>query len=253
MVSANLAAAPSAHPGPAAADVAGVSLMPEVHRLVTIADCEGREYCSRIEDVGEALLVLARPLTLPIEHEFEIGSQLFVSWPDPEGLTLATVRLVHTRVREHLGLWVTRVEELSRQQRRQFVRVPALGPIELAATGGAPGAAFAHVAGQLLDLSEAGLRCALAEADAEAVADAPAVLASFTLAGNRFTIQASVLRVMAARRDEQLSQCVLTFDIGEQEAAELRRRVFQEQLRARRRGGAALASLRASDSAGAPR
>ncbi len=213
--------------------------MPEVHRLVTIADSEGREYCSRIEDVGEALLVLARPLTLPVGHEFEIGRQLFVSWPDPDGLTLATVTLVHTRIREHLGLWVTRVEDLHRQQRRQFVRAPALGPIELAATGGEPGAPFAHVAGQLLDLSEAALRCALADADAEAVADAPALLASFTLAGNRFTIPATVLRVEATRRDDTVRQCVLTFDIDEREAAELRRRVFQEQLRARQ-GSAAL-------------
>lgn len=227
--------------------------MPEVHRLVTIADFEGREYCSRIEDVGEALLVLARPLTLPIGHEFEIGRQLFVSWPDPDGLTLATVTLVDTRVREHLGLWVTRVEDLHRQQRRQFVRVPALGPIELVATGGAPGAAFAHVAGQLLDLSEAGLRCALAKADAEAVADAPALLASFSLDGNRFTIPATVLRVEATRRDKQVWQCVLTFDIDEQGAAELRRRVFGEQLRTRRRGSAAPAPLSTADSAAAQR
>lgn len=218
---------------------AGVSLMPEVHRLVTITDFEGREYCSRIEDVGDGVLVLARPLTLPIEHEFGIGRQLFVSWPDPEGLTLGTVTLVHTRTREHLGLWATRVEELHRQQRRQFVRVPALGPIELAATGGEPGAPFAHVAGHLLDLSEAGLRCALADADAEAVAGAPELLASFTLDGNRFTVPAVLLRVESARREDRVSQCVLTFDIDERNAAELRRLVFKEQLRVRQRGSAA--------------
>jgi hypothetical protein len=208
--------------------------MPEVHRLVTIADEDGHEFCSRVEDVGDGILVLARPLTLPLEHQFDIGRPLLVSWPDPEGLTGAIVRLVGTRAREHLGLWVTEVDELYRQQRRQFVRVPALGPIELVAAGGEPGEPFPHVAGHLLDLSEAALRCALRSADAEAVADATNLLASFTLDGDRFTLPVTMLRAEPSRRDEQVLECVLTFRIDDREAAELRRRVFLEQLRLRR-------------------
>jgi hypothetical protein len=208
--------------------------MPEVHRLVTIADEDGHEFCSRVEDVGDGVLVLARPLTLPLEHQFDIGRPLLVSWPDPEGLTGAIVRLVGTRAREHLGLWVTEVDELYRQQRRQFVRVPALGPIELVAAGGEPGEPFPHVAGHLLDLSEAALRCALRSADAEAVAGATNLLASFTLDGDRFTLPVTMLRAEPSRRDEQVLECVLTFRIDDREAAELRRRVFLEQLRLRR-------------------
>jgi len=44
----------------------------------------------------------------------------------------------------------------------------------------------------------------------------------------------SLLRTEPSRRDDQLAECVLTFDIDEREAAELRRRVFAEQLRLRR-------------------
>lgn len=208
--------------------------MPEVHRLVTIADEDGHEFCSRVEDVGDGMLVLARPLTLPLEHQFDIGRPLLVSWPDPEGLTVAIVKLVGTRARGHLGLWVTEVEELYRQQRRQFVRVPALGPIELAATGGEPGEPFPHVAGHLLDLSEAALRCALRPADAEAVAGAANLLASFALDGDRFTLPVTMLRSEPSRRDERVLECVLTFRIDDRGAAELRRRVFLEQLRLRR-------------------
>ncbi len=201
---------------------------------MTITDFDGREYCSRVEDVADGMLTLARPLTLPVEHQFAIGQPLLVSWPDPDGLTLATVTLVETRLREHLGLWLTAVEDLRRQQRRQFVRVPALGPIELVATGGEPGRPFPHVAGQLLDVSEAALRCALRATDAEAVADGSELLASFPLAEARFTVPARMLRTEASRRDDGLTECVLAFDIGERESAELRRLVFAEQLRLRR-------------------
>jgi c-di-GMP-binding flagellar brake protein YcgR len=201
--------------------------MPGVHRLVTITDSDGREYCSRVEDVGDGLLVFARPLTLPVEHEFAVGQPLLASWPDPDGLTLATVTLIETRAREHLGLWVTAVEDLRRQQRRQYVRVPAAGPLELTATEGGP------IAGRLLDVSEAALRCALRTADAEAMAGAPGLLASFTLAEARFSVPATLLRTEPSRRDDQLAECVLTFDMDEREAAELRRRVFAEQLRLR--------------------
>ena len=202
--------------------------MPPVHRLVTITDSDGREYCSRVEDVGDGVLVFARPLTLPVEHEFAVGQPLLASWPDPDGLVLATVTLIETRAREHLGLWVTAVEDLRRQQRRQYVRVPALGPLELASTGGE------QVSGQLLDVSEAALRCALRIADAEAATNVAGLLAGFTLAETRFSVPATLLRTEPSRKDDQLAECVLTFDIDEREAAELRRRVFAEQLRLRR-------------------
>lgn len=210
--------------------------MPAIHRLVTITDQDGREYPSRVEDVGDGMLTLARPLSLPLEHEFQLGQSLLASWPDPDGLTAATVRLTGTRMREHLGLWVTAVEELHRRQRRKFVRVPALGPIELMTIGGEAGQPFAHVAGHLLDVSEAGLRCALRTSDAEALAGAPGLLASFALAETRFTVPAATLRTEASRKDDQLTECVLTFEIDEREAAELRRMVFAEQLRLRRPG-----------------
>ena len=208
--------------------------MPGVHRLVTITDLDGREFCSRVEDVGDGTLLLARPLTLPLEHQFEIGQPLLVSWPDPEGLTLATVTLLETQAREHLGLWLTAVTDLRRQQRRQFVRVRALGPIELVAPAGNPGEPFPHVAGHLLDVSEAALRCTLRTTDAEALLSRPGLVASFELAEVRFTVPVTMLRTEPSRKDDQSTDCVLTFDIDDRDASELRRRVFAEQLRLRR-------------------
>lgn len=224
---------PTAQPGRLAADLSRVSPLPGIHRLVTIADLDGREFRSRVEDGDGRVLVLARPLTLPLEHDFELGRELLVSWPDPGGVTVATARLVDKRARGSLGLWVTElIGDPVRHQRRQFVRVPAIGPIELMVAGGEPGAPFAHVAGYLLDISEAALRCALRTTDAESVLGAEALLGSFELDGTRFTLAATVLRAASAREDEH--EFVLEFQIDERSADELRRRVFAEQLRAHR-------------------
>lgn len=209
--------------------------LPAVHHLVTVCDIDGREFASRIEDVGPGLLVLARPLTLPLEHDFEVGRLLFVSWPDLNGLTTATGRLIGTRTRGSLGLWaVQQIGELTRHQRRAFVRVPALGPMELTATG-APGEPFPHLAGHLLDISEAALRCALREADARLLASSMELTVGFSLDDRRFTLPASVLRTIPDRRDDSSVELVLTFSPSEADAADLRRRVFAEQLRQRRR------------------
>lgn len=208
--------------------------LPELHRLVTVSDLDGREFASRVEDVSPGLLVLARPLTLPLEHGFQLGRPLFVSWPDPDGLTSATGTLVATRARGPLGLWdVQQQGKLSRQQRRNFVRVPALGAMELVATG-EPGSPFPHLAGHLLDVSEAALRCALRPSDARLLAPSMELTASFSLDAHRFTLPAEVLRAEPGRRDENAVELVLTLEPSEAEAAELRRLIFTEQLRQRR-------------------
>ncbi len=208
--------------------------LPAVHHLVTVCDIDGREFASRVEDAGPGLLVLARPLTLPLEHDFEVGRLLFVSWPDLTGLTTATGTLIGTRARGSLGLWVVQqLGELSRQQRRQFVRVPAMGPMELIATGD-PGQPISHIAGHLLDLSEAALRCALRESDARLLASSMELTVGFDLDERRFTLPATILRGQPKRHDGDSVELVLTFRIDEAQAAELRRLIFAEQLRQRR-------------------
>jgi len=212
---------------------AGVLALPQIHRLVTIVDQDGREYCSRIEDVAPSMLVVARPLTLPVEHCIAPDSPLEVRWPDPAGLTIAPVRLRETVLRDTLGLWVTELDgELFRQQRRRFVRVSALGQLELMTPSGTP---FAHVAGYLLDVSEAALRCLLSAPDAELVGEATELLASFEFAGIRSTLPVSVLRAERSRRDENATELVLTFDLDERQSGLLRKQIFDEQLRARQR------------------
>lgn len=207
--------------------------LPVIHRLVTVCDVDGRRFASRIEDLADGVMVLARPLTLPLEHEFEVGRLLFISWPDPDGLTEATGKLIGARKRGSVGLWVVQqVGPLSRTQRRRYVRVPALGTIEIVATG-EPGAPFPHLAGHLIDVSEAAIRCALRADDARQLAPSMELTVGFDLGDKRFTLAATVLRAEPTRDEDEI-ELVLIFDIDDNDASELRRLIFAEQLRQRR-------------------
>jgi hypothetical protein len=209
--------------------------LPRVHRLVTISDDEGQDFCSRVEDVEDGQLTVARPLTLPLEHRFEVGNLVYVSWPDPAGLTSATTRLARSHTRGTLGLWELQVVgELHRDQRRQFVRVPALGQIELALVSEESGEKFPHVAGHLLDLSEAALRCALHAEDAGHFPQDADVLTSFALEERQFALPASVLKGERRRNDEDVVELVLSLRVVDPDASALRKLIFAEQLRQRR-------------------
>ncbi|MGI8666385.1 MAG: PilZ domain-containing protein [Jatrophihabitans sp.] len=214
---------------------------------MTIADLEGRAFRSRIEDVAGDCLVLARPLNLPVEHEFGIGETVLLSWPDPGGITSATTELIESTLRGPLGLWTVRViGDYRREQRRRFVRVPLAGPVRLvpvvgegeaAGSAGPAGpaclAGSVPVAGQLLDISEAALRCAVrADAVGGLTIEAEA-LVDFTLAHQDFSFTATVMKLQPDRRDQEAIEVVLVFEIGEEQAALLRRAVFAEQLRIR--------------------
>ena len=69
-----------------------------------MTDQLGRQYRSRIEDVGDGVLVLARPLDLPVEHEFGIGAPVLVSWPDQAGVVEVDTELLDSQLPGRLGL-----------------------------------------------------------------------------------------------------------------------------------------------------
>ncbi len=205
-------------------------------RLVTLTDGVGREFRSRIEDVSGDLLLLARPLELPAEHDFLIGAPVLVSWPEVDGYLTATTELIGHRRQAQVGLWVVRViGDYHRQQRRHFVRVPALGPVQLALIPETAGLPFSHIAGHLLDLSEAALRCAIRAEDAPGFGESAKLMTDFAIEDQRFSLPATVLKAELDRRDPGTVEVVLSYLIGEDQAAPLRRGVFAEQLRLRNR------------------
>lgn len=216
------------------ADELGVPTTPQVHCLVTLTDQLGRQYRSRIEDVGDGLLVLARPLDLPVEHEFGVGAPVLVSWSDPAGIVEADTELLDSQLPGRLGCWLVRELGPYRiQQRRQFVRVPVPGLARisvLAARSGQPGP---PLTARLVTLSEAAVRCALPAEQALGIGLGDPVSVEFALSGNEFELAASVLKLQPARHEDRVLELVLLFELDESTAAELRRLVFAEQLRQR--------------------
>jgi hypothetical protein len=214
--------------------------LPEIHHLVTIRDSNGRESLSRVEDVQDGVLVLARPLDLLVEHEFGIGETVLVSWPADSGVTTATTELLESRLHGRLGLWIVQViGPLRVEQRRRFVRVPAAGAIQLTITDdgkdGEPAERVENpqITGQLCSVSEGALRCVIAHAEAAPLAARVTLEARFEFGKQDFCLPALVLRAEPSHRDRNLIEVILLLQIDEDGAATLRRTVFAEQLRIR--------------------
>jgi c-di-GMP-binding flagellar brake protein YcgR len=203
-----------------------------VHCLVTLTDQLGRQFRSRIEDVGDDTLVLARPPDLPVEHAFGIGAPVLLSWPDRAGVVTVDTELVESQLPGRLGCWLVRVLGAYQiQQRRQFVRVPVAGLVRLSFAGA--DRAGGPLTARLMHVSEAALRCALPLDDAAGISLQDPAVVTFTMAASTFQFDASVLKLEPAARDKAAIELVLAFRIDESQAAALRRLVFAEQLRLR--------------------
>lgn len=212
----------------------GVPTTPQVHYLVTLTDQLGRQYRSRIEDLGDGLLVLARPLDLLVEHEFGVGAPVLVSWSDPAGIVEVDTELLDSQLPGRLGCWLVRELGPYRiQQRRQFVRVPVPGLVLISLLDPESGRPLPPLTARLVTLSEAALRCALPTDQAAGISVGDQASTEFTVSGTEFALVASVLKLEPARHEDGIRELVLLFEVDEAAAAELRRLVFAEQLRLR--------------------
>ena len=212
----------------------GVSTTPQVHCLVTLTDQLGRQYRSRIEDFDDGLLVLARPLDLPVEHEFGLGALVLVSWPDPTGIVEVDTELIDSQLPGRLGCWLVRELGPYRiQQRREFVRVPVPGLARVSMLEAESGTSGTPLTARLVTLSEAALRCALPTDQVAGINLGDQASVEFAMSGTEFELTASVLKLEPSRREGGVLELVLLFEADESTSAELRRLVFAEQLRLR--------------------
>ena len=211
-----------------------MSTTPRVNYLVTLTDQLGRQFRSRIEDVGDGTLVLARPLNLPVEHAFGVGAPVLLSWPDRTGIVTVDTELVESQLPGRLGCWLVRVlGPYLIQQRRQFVRVPVAGLARLNLIDADSGRLRDPITARLMHVSEAALRCALPLDAAAGISLHDQAVVAFTMGTSAFQLDASVLKLEPAARDKTVVELVLAFQIDESQAASLRRLVFAEQLRLR--------------------
>jgi hypothetical protein len=215
-------------------------VLPIVNALVWIRG-DDRDYRSRVEDVSEESLVLARPLDLPVGHSFTTGSRLHVSWPSERGMTVLPTVLVGQLTEGAVGLWIAEIAGKPwTEQRREYVRVPIVGPVRLT-LGKQPnrgteraGAEAIVLDLQLVDISEAAVRCT-AKLDS-LLAQAPAhseVDVHLELGGTPFDIPGRTLKLVPSALVPELCEVVVLFEQPVRQADALRRFVFAQQLKGR--------------------
>lgn len=212
-----------------------MELHPNVNDPVVLRDQADREYPSRVEDLGEGLLVVARPHDLAEGEEFGRGTQMSVVWADDDGVvTLLPTRVMAAHVEGTLQLWSLAVTGPAvREQRRRFVRVAATGPVKFRPAGGKKSQA---VTGSLIDVSEGAVRCTVGAGAADGfLSGSNEVIAEFRFGSVDFSAPGRVEFLRPTKHPAEFEELVVLFD--EQVADALRKEVFAQQVQTLRTRG----------------
>jgi hypothetical protein len=181
---------------------------------------------SIVEDVTETDLILGAPLDLAEGQEPNAGERLLVMWEDAVGPHTLPCSFAAVVPRE-LPQWRVAPDGLAKgDQRRRHVRAATEGKATIVRDQAA------H-AGTLLDVSEGGLRCRLAEV--EALVGVGDLVSCIFKAGTReLDLRGRVVQVHLDLGEPRVL-AVSFLDLTSSQADELRRHVFAEQARTRSR------------------
>lgn len=212
------------------------SPLPEVNQLVTVRDLAGKELPTRVEDITATTLVVPRP----VDGESGIGLRpegLTVMWPADRGVMSLPVALRDRRSDNNLDVWELSITgPATRQQRRAYVRVPVSAGVALTFLAERPidpAPDTDPVSGWLVDLSEAAACLSVPTARFGDLEPGAKVQAVFTVGDETYDLPARVSDSAPVREVEDRTELVIHFDIGEPDAARLRRMLFAQQVRLR--------------------
>lgn len=197
--------------------------LPAVNQPVLLRGEDG-EFASRVEDVAEGALTLARPFGLPLETDLDDGRTFEVQWTTATGVYALPSKVTERAVDGRIRIWhAVPVGPARVSNRRAHVRVSVALPMTIELEG-------EKVDAFLLDVSEAALRCQISEGQLETETEQPPVRVSFTLAGDAFGLDGILFRRTPGRAGIEL---VITLPEDERTASAVRKAVFAEQIRAR--------------------
>jgi len=199
---------------------------PNVHDPVVLRDDADREYTSRVENLGQRLVVVAQPHNLPADETFGNGSDIRVAWADADGaVTVLPTRILAVHAEGDLQLWSLVVAGPAvLEQRPRVERVDAAGPVALRSPEADQRGA---VIGSLLDASEKAIRCTVGAGAADRfLRDRNEVVAEFRLGTADFAIPGRVEFVRATKRPTQFEELVVLFDEPVADAESLRKQLF---------------------------
>jgi c-di-GMP-binding flagellar brake protein YcgR len=214
--------------------------IPEVGDPVAIRDEQGRTYRSRVEDVDADVITVAQPVDLPVLEPYIEGDELLLTWTRADGVSVLAAHLAAVRTERTIRLWdLLPTGQSWTEQRREHVRVPAGGTMIVQAIGensatDEPAEPPLPLKAQLVDVSEAALRCTLAPGqDDEGLAEGVPVSTRFSVRGSEFEVPGVILRRQEGERPEP-TRLIVRFEHSERVADALRKEVFAVQLEMRR-------------------
>lgn len=209
------------------AEQGGVELHPAVNDLVVLRTQDDWNHGSRVEGFSHGVVTIARPFS---NNRLEPGEEVMVTWASPRGVAVLPTRLVEARIDGGVPVWALAVTGPAWiEQRRDFVRVHAHGQLRLRPRDEEEGATLV---GELVDVSEAAIRCSLDARSAAVVgADALEVVVEFHLGRSDFTVPGQVSLCRMQRRPGGPVDVLVLFERPVGTATALRREIFAQQLR----------------------
>jgi c-di-GMP-binding flagellar brake protein YcgR len=221
-----------------AADAMVMMGLPSVNQRIALRADTGDEFASRVEDVGGTRLTVARPLDLPAEHELRIGSEIMAAWHVDDGVHVLPCKVTRIRREGVVPLWDVEVMgEPWREQRRSFVRAAVMGRVAMHWT--TIDEVEREATGLISDLSEAAV--GFVSKDRVLETSAPAGITaeiSIKTPGQHFELEGEIVRAtallaQAPSTDPAQWQVVVRFSNPGRTADDIRRIVFNQQLRDR--------------------
>ena len=203
---------------------------PNLRDPVVLRDHADREYVSRVNDLGVGLLVVTQPHDLPVDETFGAGTKLSVLWAESDGsVTVLPTQIMAMRAEgplQLLSLFVT--GPASTEQRRRSPRVAADGPVALRSASDDDTEA---VPGNLMDVSEGGVRCEVEVGAADRfLAGSNEVIAEFRFGAVDFAVPGRVEFLRASARPAEFEAVVVVFDELAADVDVLRKEVFAHQV-----------------------
>ena len=199
---------------------------PEVHDAVVLRDVTGRPYASRVENLGEGLVVVGQPPVLPDDASFQNGTELSLAWAQSDHLvTVLPTRILASHAEGRVQLWSLVVTGPAvDEQRRRVERVEVNGPVVLHSPDGDETTA---AIGSLVDISEKAVRCSVRTGSADGfLSDRNEVVVELTIGTRGFAIPGRVEFARATKHPTELEELVVLFDEPVADVDALRKHIF---------------------------
>lgn len=201
--------------------------VPQINSLLYVS-VRDTNFRTRIEDMDEEVLTIGAPLGAGDLDLPEDGTELMVFWTGPRVRYVLPVQMLGV-TRERPRRWRLRaLGEPVRQTRRRFVRAGGGGLVDFLTVDGRSTSGF--VAAEVVDVSEAGLRCRLVSPDQFRGERA---VVRLRLAEHALEIGGDVTTLRSAT-DGPGDDLILTYSVRESEAQAIRRYIFQWEIAERR-------------------